>query len=174
MATASTLDDRLEAVVRSGLPGVVAVASGPGRHEEGAAGLANVATDEPLTVEHRFRVASVTKVFIATAVLQLAGEGAIELDGDAGPLVPGVTVRQLLNHTSGVPNAADDFGAFLEPYRMDPAHKSEFGPSEMLARSRWSGRACSRPARAGHTRAATTRRWGCWSKGPPRRRCGRR
>jgi D-alanyl-D-alanine carboxypeptidase len=133
MATASTLDDRLEAVVRSGLPGVVAVASGPGRHEEGAAGLANVATDEPLTVEHRFRVASVTKVFIATAVLQLAGEGAIELDGDAGPLVPGVTVRQLLNHTSGVPNAADDFGAFLEPYRLDPAHKSELGPSEMLA-----------------------------------------
>jgi len=125
--------DHLEAVVQSGLPGVVAVTSGPGFDWEGAAGLANVETGEALTVEHRFRVASVTKLFIATAVLQLVGEGALALDGDAGPIVPGVTVRQLLNHTSGVPNFDDDLVSFFEPYRRDPAHRSELAPRDVLA-----------------------------------------
>jgi D-alanyl-D-alanine carboxypeptidase len=124
--------DHLEAVVQSGLPGVVAVASRPGFDWEGAAGRANVETGEPMTVEHRFRVASVTKLFIAAAVLQLVGEGSLALDGDATPIVPGVTVRQLLNHTSGVPNFDDDLVAFFEPYRRDPAHRSELGPREVL------------------------------------------
>lgn len=134
--TPASLDEHLVAVVRSGLPGAVAVARGPGFHWEGAAGVADVETGEPLTVEHRFRVASVTKLFIAAAVLQLVGEGALALDGDAAPLVPGVTVRQLLNHTSGLPNAHDDFVAFLEPYRRNPAHRSEYGPRELLALAR--------------------------------------
>jgi D-alanyl-D-alanine carboxypeptidase len=119
--------------VHSGLPGAVAVASGPGFQREGAAGLANVETGEPLTVEHRFRVASVTKLFIATAVLQLVGEGSFALDDDAGPIVADVTVRQLLNHTSGLPNFDDDLVAFFEPYRRDPAYPSELGPREVLA-----------------------------------------
>jgi D-alanyl-D-alanine carboxypeptidase len=118
--------------VQSGMPGAVAVASGPGFHWEGAAGLANAET-EPLTVEHRFRVASVTKLFIATAVLQLVDEGAFALDGDAGPIVADVTVRQLLNHTSGLPNFDDDLLEFFEPYRRNPAHRSELGPREVLA-----------------------------------------
>jgi D-alanyl-D-alanine carboxypeptidase len=118
------------------LPGAVAVAFGPGFEWEGAAGLADVETAEPLTADHRFRVASVTKLFIAAAVLQLVGEGALALDGDAAPLVPGVTVRQLLNHTSGLPNAQDDFVAFFEPYRRDPAHRSEHGPRALLALAR--------------------------------------
>jgi len=127
------LDPYLAAVVESGVPGAVAAVSGPGYHLEGAAGVADMATGEPLTVGHRFRVASVTKPFIATAVLQLVGEGALELDGDAEPFVPGVTVRQLLNHTSGVPNFDDDLVAFFEPYRRDRAHRSVLGPRELLA-----------------------------------------
>jgi D-alanyl-D-alanine carboxypeptidase len=119
--------------VQTGLPGAVAVASGPGFHYEGAAGLANLETDEPLTVGHRFRVASVTKLFIAAVVLQLADEGALALDGEAGPIVPGVTVRQLLNHTSGLPNFDDDLVSVFEPYRKNPAHRSELGPRELLA-----------------------------------------
>ena len=123
----------LEAVVQSGLPGAVAVASGPGFHWEGAAGLANVETAEPLTVEHRFRVASVTKLFIAAAVLQLVDEGALTLEDEAAPVVAEVTVRQLLNHTSGLPNFDDDLVSFFEPYRKNPAYRSELGPRELLA-----------------------------------------
>ena len=62
--------DHLEAVVQSGLPGVVAVTSGPDFEWQGAAGLADGETGEPLTVEHRFRVASVPKLFIAGAAAE--------------------------------------------------------------------------------------------------------
>ena len=72
-----------------------------------------------------------TKIFVAALVLRLAAEGLLDLDGDATPFVEGVTIRQLLNHTSGL----DDFdvdASFWEPYRRDPAHRWELGPREEL------------------------------------------
>jgi len=125
--------DDLETVLQSGLPGVVAVASGPGRYWEGAAGLANLETGEPLTPDHGFRISSVMKVFVAAVVLQLVDEGVLALDGDAAPIVDGVTVRQLLNHTSGVPNYNDDMVEVFEPYRRDPKYRWPLGPKETLA-----------------------------------------
>lgn len=113
----------IEDVVASGVPGAVVVAHTPGEQFEAAAGFANLATREPLTVDHRFRIGSVTKIFVATLVLQLVADGLLVLDGDAAPFAEGVTVRQLLNHTSGLPDFMDDVVAFFEPYRRDPAHR---------------------------------------------------
>ncbi|WP_031148781.1 serine hydrolase domain-containing protein [Streptomyces erythrochromogenes] len=72
-------------------------------------------------LEGRFRAGSVTKVFTAAVVLQLASEGRVDLDGPVRRHLPGVvpdrygavTVRQLLNHTSGIP-AADGPGDSFE------------------------------------------------------------
>jgi D-alanyl-D-alanine carboxypeptidase len=120
--------------VQTGLPGAVALASGPaGSHWAGAAGLADVATGEPLTPGHRFRIQSVMKIFVATVVLQLVDEEVLGLDGDADPVAGGVTVRQLLSHTSGLPNYHDDIVELFEPYRTDPAHRWPLGPRELLA-----------------------------------------
>ncbi|MFE7594325.1 serine hydrolase domain-containing protein [Kitasatospora sp. NPDC057512] len=66
---------------------------------------------EDVPANARFRIGSVTKVFTATVLLQLAGEGRVDLDGTVQQYLPGllpagyppVTVRQLLNHTSGLP-----------------------------------------------------------------------
>jgi D-alanyl-D-alanine carboxypeptidase len=120
------------AVVDAGLPGVVVSAPG----WELAEGLANVETGEALTPQHRFRVGSVTKTFIAAIVLQLVDDGALRLDGEAAPVVPGITVRQLLSHTSGLPDADlfKDLDALFEPYRKDPRHRWELSAQEMLAR----------------------------------------
>jgi CubicO group peptidase (beta-lactamase class C family) len=59
----------------------------------------------------RFRIGSVTKQFTAAAILQLVEEGKLSLDAAAGRFVPDshpdwkkVTVRHLLNHTSGIPS----------------------------------------------------------------------
>jgi D-alanyl-D-alanine carboxypeptidase len=123
--------DQLEAVVATGVTGAVVVARGANRIVDAAAGLADVAAGEPLTVEHRFRIGSVTKLFVGLLVLRLVGEGLLDLDREASPFVPGVTIRQLLNHTSGL----DDFDlddSFWEPYRRDPAHRWELGPLEEL------------------------------------------
>jgi D-alanyl-D-alanine carboxypeptidase len=123
----SGLDGQLDEVVRDGLPGVVAFAAG----EEGAAGLANLKTGERLTPDHRFQIGSVMKTFVATIVLQLVDEGSLDLDGDS-EIVEGVTVRQLLNHTSGLPDFFDDVVALFEPYREDPAYRWPLGPHELL------------------------------------------
>lgn len=132
MSSQAWLDDRLQAVVQSGFPGVAAAAVAPGFRWEGAAGLADVESAAPLTPDHRFNVGSVSKTFLATIVLQLVEEEALALDQDAGPIVDGVTIRQLLNHTSGLPDFVGDLIAFFEPYRKNRAHRWELGPRELL------------------------------------------
>jgi D-alanyl-D-alanine carboxypeptidase len=117
--------EQLEAVVATGVPGAVAVAGGPDFRVEAAAGLADVKTGEVLTAEHRFRIGSVTKIFVAALVLQLVDERLLELDGDAAPFAEGITVRQLLNHTSGLPDFVGDPVEFFEPYRRDLGHRWE-------------------------------------------------
>jgi D-alanyl-D-alanine carboxypeptidase len=135
-----TLDGHLDAVVRTGLPGAVAVAAGPGFRWERAAGFADLETRERLRPDHRFRIGSVMKVFVATIVLQLVDEGTLALDGDAGPIGEGVTVRQLLNHTSGFQDFHPDLAALFEPYRSNPAYRWELEPRAMLALAKDRGR----------------------------------
>jgi D-alanyl-D-alanine carboxypeptidase len=117
------IQDHLEAVVATGVPGAVVVADGPGGRIEAAAGVADVASGEPLTSAHRFRIGSVTKVFVAPLVLLLVEDGLLDLDGDAAPFAEGITIRQLLNHTSGLDDFIGDPIAFFEPYRADPDHR---------------------------------------------------
>ncbi|WP_031070006.1 serine hydrolase domain-containing protein [Streptomyces sp. NRRL WC-3742] len=77
----------------------------------GAAGSADLATNRPARADGRFRIASVTKSFVATVALQLAAEGHFNLDDPIERHLPGtvpnggaISVRQLLNHTSGLPD----------------------------------------------------------------------
>lgn len=74
----------------------------------------------PVTPRTPFRVGSVTKTFVATVILQLADEGRLRLDDPLSRHLPAspwgdVTLRQLLNHTGGVPdhNQADGLAALL-------------------------------------------------------------
>ncbi|MFJ9825357.1 serine hydrolase domain-containing protein [Streptomyces sp. NPDC101160] len=80
---------------------------------QGSAGVHDLRTNRPADPAGRFRAGSVTKVFTAAVVLQLAAEGRIDLDRPARAYLPElipakydeVTVRQLLNHTHGIPAA---------------------------------------------------------------------
>jgi D-alanyl-D-alanine carboxypeptidase len=118
-----SIGDQLDAVVATGVPGAVAVAVGPDGRVEAAAGFADVRTGEVLRVDDRFRIGSVTKIFVAALVLQLVAEGLLDLDGDAAPFAEGITIRQLLNHTSGLQDWVGDIVEFFEPYRRDPGHR---------------------------------------------------
>jgi D-alanyl-D-alanine carboxypeptidase len=123
----------LDSMLQAGIPGVVAVAGGPGSSWEEAAGVADLSSGAPMTLEHRFRIASVTKLFVAAVVLQLVDEGALSLDGEVDLIEGGVTVRQLLNHTSGLPHAAE-MDELLEPYRQNRAYRPDLTPRDVLAR----------------------------------------
>ena len=123
------IDDQLERLVATGVPGAVVVALLPAGRVDAAAGLADIRTGEAMTVDHRFRIGSVTKIFVAALVLQLVAEGLLDLDGDAAPFAEGITIRQLLNHTSGLPDFVGDVVAFFEPYRRDPATAGSSRPA---------------------------------------------
>ncbi|MEU7292888.1 serine hydrolase domain-containing protein [Streptomyces exfoliatus] len=90
---------------------------------QGSSGVHDLETNAPADPAARFRAGSVTKVFTAATVLRLVTEGRIDLDRTARSylpdLIPGryatVTVRQLLNHTHGIP-AADFEGESVEEW----------------------------------------------------------
>ena len=117
-ATATRSDHRVEAaldgVVAAGAPGAAAVVNA----RPSVAGVADIETGRPFRSRDRIRIGSVTKSFTAVVALQLVGEGRLRLNDTVGELLPGVlpaadrvTLRQLLNHTSGVP---DDLGPILQ------------------------------------------------------------
>ncbi len=104
---------------RADVPGVVvAVRDRAGRTWTRASGTATREGTAPLDPDARFRVASITKTFVAVVVLQLAAEGRLGLDDPASryvrgtPGLDGVTIRQLLDHTSGLP----DYSAVQEGF----------------------------------------------------------
>jgi D-alanyl-D-alanine carboxypeptidase len=134
------VQQRLDALVTDdGFPGALAaVQDGSGDRRDYTAGVGDLSTGEPVPVDGQVRIASNTKTFTATVILQLVGEGLVELDAPVERYLPGlvrgpggdgnaITVRQLLQHTSGLPEyvgvlyedprvQAGD--RFLEPHQL--------------------------------------------------------
>ena len=89
---------------------------------ESVTGFADLANEVPNTIDTRFASASAGKVFVAVGILQLIDQGRIKLDDTLGELLDmdlhnidsKVTVEQLLNHTSGVPDYFDE--SVMEEY----------------------------------------------------------
>jgi D-alanyl-D-alanine carboxypeptidase len=103
--------DRLAGTVASG---VLAEVRDPHWVWRGASGVSELGTSKPVVPTGRFRVGSVTKSFVATVVLQLVGERRLRLDDPVRRWLPGVlpggdrvTLRNLLQHTSGIVSYTD-------------------------------------------------------------------
>ncbi|WP_371659980.1 serine hydrolase domain-containing protein [Streptomyces sp. NBC_00280] len=148
----------MNAAVKDGVPGVVLQAKDRHGVWKATAGVGNLKTKQPRSTEDSFRAGSITKTFIATVLLQLEAEGRVSLDDTVDKWLPGVvrgnghdgrriTLRQLLNHTSGIFNYTDDEqlqsdvflpeGFFKNRYRtwtpneivkIAMGHKPEFAP----------------------------------------------
>src|SRR3954468_13553935 len=93
--------------------GVAVVLNGKLIKEKGY-GLANVELATPVSPETIFEAGSITKQFVAAAIMQLAEEGKIGLDDSIAKYFPEapralevVTIRHLLTHTSGIPDVSD-------------------------------------------------------------------
>ncbi|MFE5805502.1 serine hydrolase domain-containing protein [Streptomyces sp. NPDC056491] len=144
------LNAALENVHRAGMPGLFAEVRDGDQIWRGAAGVADVATGRPVTADMRHRVGSITKTFTAAAVLQQVESGRIGLDAPVGrylpKLVPGergdaITVRMLLNHTSGLaeylPYAYPSLKALPDlantgPQSLDDHRFTRFDPVELI------------------------------------------
>ncbi|MEU6798225.1 serine hydrolase domain-containing protein [Nonomuraea wenchangensis] len=112
-----------DAVATTGLPGVSVVVTHGGQVVH-AAGYGHDSEGRPVTAGMPMRVASVSKAFTATAVMTLVERGKIRLDDPVAAQLPGfrmadpraarVTVRQLLNQTSGLSDTTVDINALEE------------------------------------------------------------
>jgi D-alanyl-D-alanine carboxypeptidase len=101
----------LDQIVAAGSPGATARVRDEHAVQQAASGVADLRTGRPMRPGLTYRVGSVTKPFVATVVLQLVAEGRLSLSDTVERWLPGilpygdqVTIRQLLNHTSGVPD----------------------------------------------------------------------
>ncbi|WP_457422157.1 serine hydrolase domain-containing protein [Roseateles sp. P5_E7] len=96
----------------NGVPGMGAAVWQDGRLRwQGSSGLRDVEQGVPVQADTRFRLASVSKLFAATAAAQLKAQGKLDVDQPVGALLPGldpalaaVTPRQLAAHLSGLPH----------------------------------------------------------------------
>ncbi|MFD9324877.1 serine hydrolase domain-containing protein [Streptomyces sp. NPDC060065] len=105
----------MDAAVKDGVPGVTGQARDKYGTWNGTSGVGNLKAQQSRGAQDRYRVASITKTFVSTVLLQLEADGEIGLDDTVEQWLPGVvhghgndgsriTVRQLLNHTSGIHN----------------------------------------------------------------------
>ncbi|MDQ1016513.1 D-alanyl-D-alanine carboxypeptidase [Streptomyces afghaniensis] len=101
-------------------------------------GVAELGTDRPVPEDGRFRVSCITKPFVSTVVLQLVAEGRIELDRSVESYLPGllpygdkITVRNLLQHTSGLYNYADSFQKPGDRFLRD--RYKHYEPEDLIA-----------------------------------------
>jgi D-alanyl-D-alanine carboxypeptidase len=124
-------------LVASGAPGAVAVVRTPTGTRRAAAGFARLRPRARMQASDRFRVASVTKPFVAAVVLQLAALGRLRLDDPVERWRPGLipggrttTLRQLLGHTSGLFDYDHDH-AWVRKRIANPGR--EWSPRELVA-----------------------------------------
>jgi len=123
------LDRAVRGLVRDGAPGALAVVRTPSGVHRAHAGLGRRRPSVPLAATDRFRVASITKTFVAVVVLQLAEEGRLDLDQPVASILPGlvpdghsITIRELLGHTSGLFDYLDD-EAFVRAVIAHPGRR---------------------------------------------------
>ncbi len=108
------LQKALDALGDAGLSGTLARVRDEKGRWAGVSGVGDLRTGEPVPVNGRFRVGSITKTFVATVLLQLESERRLDLDDSVERHLPGlvpngknISIRQLLNHTSGIYNYTD-------------------------------------------------------------------
>ncbi|GAA2699269.1 hypothetical protein GCM10010412_095650 [Nonomuraea recticatena] len=139
------LQEDVDALKATGISGVLAEVRTAGNTFAARGGVADLRSGDAVAWNAYHRVASTTKTFVATVVLQLVGEGRLALDDTVERWLPGlvkgngndgakVTVRQVLGQTSGVPEYA---GVPLETVTSEEGFRRErfraYRPEQLVA-----------------------------------------
>lgn len=124
---------------KCGAPGVtISAIGGDGVAVNASAGVSRLATRAPMKPEDRMFSGSIGKTYFAAVILQLAGEGKVKLDDRISEVVgkeawfPGLpnaealTLRVLMNHTSGIPEHVET-QEFLAVLKAEPMKRWDFG-----------------------------------------------
>jgi D-alanyl-D-alanine carboxypeptidase len=119
-----------------GPPGAIAVVQVGGSTQVVTAGVGDVSSKQAVTSADTTRIASVSKAFNGAIVLALVGKGTMSLGDKIGTILPtlpqawsSVTVAELLQHTSGVPDYIKN-PTFLKEFQADP--QQVLSPTQLL------------------------------------------
>ena len=118
----ASLQQDVDALVAAGAPGAILLVRNGTQTAHLTGGLAEIATKTAMQPADRYRIASLTKTYIATVILQLVSEGKLRLSDSVERWLPGlvpngdkITIHQLLNHTSSLYDHEKD-PEVLKPY----------------------------------------------------------
>src|SRR5262249_15532794 len=124
-------------LVKSGAPGAIVYVRTPTGARAGVAGYADRSAHISMRAADRYRIASVTKAFVSVLVLQLEAAGKLDIDDPAEKSRPAVvpngraiTLRELMNHTSGLFNYTDDTAFVNDPFT---SFSRVWTPAQLLA-----------------------------------------
>jgi D-alanyl-D-alanine carboxypeptidase len=125
-----------QTLVKAGAPGALVYVRTPTAARAGAAGFADVTARTTMRARDRWYIASLTKAFTSTVVLQLEAESKLDIDDPVGRWLPdlvpegdAMTLRELMNHTGGLYNYTDDMSWF-ESVVAEPART--WTPAELV------------------------------------------
>ncbi len=127
-----------------GMTGVQGKISAGRRDLVAASGVADRRSGRPMPLDGNFRIGSNTKTFVSVVVLQLVGEGRLSLDDSVERRLPGVvagngndgrrvTVRQLLQHTSGLYNYTNDLAALASADAYQEHRFDHYAPADLVS-----------------------------------------
>lgn len=126
----------LDAYTQKGLPGMALLVRDKEGTWAGASGMADIQQGVLMQPCHISKVASITKIFMATLAFRLAEEGRLNIDAPVTTYLDNdqlknianagsVTVRQLLNHTTGIYDVIKDKGFYLDVLNDPPKHRDQ-------------------------------------------------
>jgi D-alanyl-D-alanine carboxypeptidase len=133
---ATNLQQDVDALVGAGAPGAILLVRNGDETTRLVSGVADLATQRTIGQGDHYRIASLTKTYVSTVVLQLVAEGKLRLSDTVQQWLPGlvpngnkITVRMLLIHTSGLydherdpevlqPYLSGDLGYYWSPTRL--------------------------------------------------------
>jgi D-alanyl-D-alanine carboxypeptidase len=136
IGTTATLQNDVDSLVAAGAPGAILLVRNGTKTTRLTAGVADLAAQQAIKPGDHYRIASLTKTYVATVVMQLVAEGKLRLSDSVERWLPGlvpngnkITVRMLLNHTSGLhdherdpdvlaPYLSGDLGYYWSPTRL--------------------------------------------------------
>jgi len=133
----ANLGQMARTLVKEGSPGAIVYVRTPKTARAGTAGYADRAAHISMRAADRYRIASITKAFVSVVILQLEAEGKLDIDDPVERYLPGlvpnggaITLRELMNHTSGLVDYTDDQD-YISAVLSNPART--WMPLELIA-----------------------------------------
>ncbi|WP_326954071.1 serine hydrolase domain-containing protein [Amycolatopsis sp. NBC_01286] len=143
-STPNALQQQVNAVQQTGTVGVAAQVTSPRGQLFAEAGQADIATMSSVQSGDAFRIGSSTKTFVATVMLQLVAEHRVSLEDTVERWLPGlvtgagndgskITVRELLQQTSGVPEYLSDFPEITSTANFQAGRFTTYTAAQLVA-----------------------------------------